>query len=123
MQMIDTEAPSRGPDSGNNRARATAASRDRNRLLGASNSDDCLVTHSAAWPRAADGCIAQMMRKPNRAGPTSDAALLLLWGFGLLARHVCSVLRPGVALPQAGLPGCEVAASAGEMSPAGGGAR
>jgi hypothetical protein len=89
--MIDTEAPSRAPDSGNNRARATAASRDRNRLLGASNSDDCLVTHSAALPRAADGCIAQMMRKPNRAGLTSDAALLLLWGVGLLVRHVCRV--------------------------------
>jgi hypothetical protein len=36
---------------------------------------------------------------------------------------VCRVLRPGVALPQAGLPGCEVAASAGEMSPGGDGAR
>jgi hypothetical protein len=29
------------------------------------------------WPRAADGCIARMIREPVRAAPTSPAALLL----------------------------------------------
>jgi hypothetical protein len=32
---------------------------------------------TAVSPRAADGCIARMMRKPNGARLTSDAALLL----------------------------------------------
>jgi hypothetical protein len=36
------------------------------------------ATHSAFSPRAADGCIARMMRKPTAASLTSDAALLLL---------------------------------------------
>jgi hypothetical protein len=44
-------------------------------------------THSAVSPRAADGCIVWMMRKPNGARLTSDAALLLLLGIGLLVRH------------------------------------
>jgi hypothetical protein len=35
------------------------------------------ATHSAVLPRVADGCIAGMMREPNRARLTSDAALLL----------------------------------------------
>jgi hypothetical protein len=35
------------------------------------------ATHSAVLPRAADDCIARMMRKPNHARMTSDAALLL----------------------------------------------
>jgi len=34
-----------------------------------------------------DGCIARMMRKPNRARSTSEAALLLLQGVGLLVCH------------------------------------
>jgi hypothetical protein len=38
-------------------------------------------------PRAADGCIARMMRKPNGARLTSDAALLLSWVIRLLVRH------------------------------------
>src|SRR5271154_4633957 len=33
------------------------------------------ATHSTVSPRAADGCIARMMRKPNGARLTSDAAL------------------------------------------------
>jgi hypothetical protein len=36
-----------------------------------------LATHEAVLPRAADGCIAGMMREPKRARLTSDAALLL----------------------------------------------
>ncbi len=40
--------------------------------------DGRLATHSAVSPNAADGCIARMMRKPNGARLTSDAALLLL---------------------------------------------
>jgi hypothetical protein len=36
------------------------------------------ATHSVVLPRAADCCIARVMRKPNRARLTSDAALLLL---------------------------------------------
>jgi hypothetical protein len=40
-----------------------------------------------SWRRATDGCIARMMRKPNRPTATSDAALLLLKGIGLLVRH------------------------------------
>jgi hypothetical protein len=36
------------------------------------------ATQSAVFSRAADGCIARMMRKPNRARLTSDAVLLLL---------------------------------------------
>lgn len=39
--------------------------------------DDCLTTHSAVLPRAADACTARMMRRPNRARLTSDAAVLL----------------------------------------------
>ena len=35
------------------------------------------ATHSAVLPRTGDGCIARMMRKPNHARMTSDAALLL----------------------------------------------
>jgi hypothetical protein len=38
-------------------------------------------------PRPAHGCIARMMRKPNRTGLTSDAALLLLQVIRLLVRH------------------------------------
>ena len=37
---------------------------------------DCFATHLAVLPRAADGCIARMIRKPDRARLTSDAALL-----------------------------------------------
>ena len=36
------------------------------------------ATHSAVVPRAADGCIARMMRKRTGTRLTSDAALLLL---------------------------------------------
>ena len=39
--------------------------------------DERKGTHSAVSPRAADGCIAGMMRGPIRARLTSDAALLL----------------------------------------------
>ncbi len=46
-------------------------------VYAAATPDDRLATHSAVLPRVADGCIAGMMRKPNRAGLTSDAALLL----------------------------------------------
>jgi hypothetical protein len=35
----------------------------------------------------ADGNIARMMGKPNRAGLTLEAALLLTWGIGLLVCH------------------------------------
>jgi hypothetical protein len=44
------------------------------------------ATHPAVSTRAADGCIARMMQW-NRARSTSDAALLLLYGIGLLVRH------------------------------------
>ena len=40
--------------------------------------DAWFAVHSAVLPRAADGCLARMMRKPNRASLRSDAALLLL---------------------------------------------
>ena len=46
-----------------------------------------LATHSAVSPCAADGCIAAMMRKPNGARLTSDAALLLSYVIRLLVRH------------------------------------
>jgi predicted ester cyclase len=39
---------------------------------------DAFATHSPVPPRAAAGCIARIMRKSNRARPTSDAPLLLL---------------------------------------------
>lgn len=39
--------------------------------------DDCVATHSALLPPAADGCVARTMRKPNGARLMSDAALLL----------------------------------------------
>jgi hypothetical protein len=42
------------------------------------NLDGRWATPSAASPRAADGCIARVMRKPNGATLMSDAALLLL---------------------------------------------
>jgi hypothetical protein len=45
---------------------------------------DRIATHSAVSTLAADDCIARMMRKANRAMLISDAALLLLWGIGLL---------------------------------------
>ena len=58
--------------------------------------------------RRPDDCIARMMRKPNRARSTSDAALLLLKRIGLLVRHGHSngggrFLHPGavVDLPTA----------------------
>jgi hypothetical protein len=55
-----------------------------------------LATHSDVSPRAADGCIARMMRKPDGARLTSDAALLLSSGVGLLVRHALSNLAaPG----------------------------
>jgi hypothetical protein len=38
--------------------------------------DEWFNTHSAVSPRAADDCIARMMRKPNGARLTSDPALL-----------------------------------------------
>jgi hypothetical protein len=59
------------------------------------------ATHSGVSPHAADGCIARMMRKPNRARLASDAALLLLWGSGLLVRHERNgalALSPGISL-------------------------
>ena len=43
---------------------------------------ECYATHSAVLPRASDGCIARMMRKPNRARLRSDAALLLFRASG-----------------------------------------
>ena len=51
MQMIDTEAPSRARDSGDNRAQATAGSRDRIRLLGRADAD-------VASPRAEESRLA-----------------------------------------------------------------
>jgi hypothetical protein len=36
------------------------------------------ATHPAVLPRAADDCMARVMRKPNRGRLTSEAALLLL---------------------------------------------
>ena len=39
---------------------------------------DRVATHSGVSPRAAHGCIARMMRKPNHARSPSDAALLLI---------------------------------------------
>jgi hypothetical protein len=59
------------------------------------------ATHSGVSPHAADGCIARMMRKPNRARLASDAALLLLWGSGLLVRHGCSNGGGRLLLPDA----------------------
>ena len=45
------------------------------------------ATHSAVSPHAADGCFARMMRKPNGARLTSDAALMHWYGIGPLVRH------------------------------------
>jgi len=36
------------------------------------------ATHSGVSTRATHGCFSRMMRKSNRASPTSRAALLLL---------------------------------------------
>jgi hypothetical protein len=50
-----------------------------------------LVRHAlSVLSPAADGCIARMIRKTNRARLTSDAALLLLSGIGLLVCHESS---------------------------------
>jgi hypothetical protein len=37
------------------------------------DSESCFATRSAVLPRAVDGCIARMMRKPNRARPAAEA--------------------------------------------------
>ena len=44
------------------------------------------ATSSVVFLRAADGCIAPMIRQPIRASPRSPAALLLPRGIGLLVR-------------------------------------
>ena len=44
---------------------------------GGADTDQPFATHSTSLPHAADGCIARMMRKPNRARLTSHAALLV----------------------------------------------
>jgi hypothetical protein len=49
-----------------------------------------IATHSVVSPRAADGCIARMMRKATGAMLTSDAALLLSQVVRLLVRHALS---------------------------------
>lgn len=36
-----------------------------------------LATYSAGLPDRANGCLDRVIRKPNRVGPASDAALLL----------------------------------------------
>ncbi len=43
--------------------------------------------HSVDSLREADDCTARMMRNPNCAGQSSDAAPLLPYGIGLLVRH------------------------------------
>src|SRR5690349_563423 len=49
--------------------------------------DDRYATRSVVSPGAADGCFARMMGKPTGARLTSDDALRLSWGVGLLVRH------------------------------------
>ena len=51
------------------------------------NRHESLATQSAVLHRAADGCTARMMRKPNRARLMSDASLLLSYVIRLLFRH------------------------------------
>jgi len=51
----------------------------------------CFATYSAVVStRAADDCIARMMREPNPATLAFDAALLLSHGIGLLVPHGCA---------------------------------
>jgi hypothetical protein len=60
------------------------------------------ATRSPVSSRAADGCIARMMRKPNGARLLSDPRLLLLQGVGLLGlpRAEQSVVAQRRLLPE-----------------------
>ena len=77
MQIGDGARHCASPAFGDERVSESAGSDDRIRLLTHAEGDECYATHSAVSPRAADGCIARVMRKPNGARLTSDAALLL----------------------------------------------
>ena len=58
----------------------------RKRGFGSRSTKCSSWTRPLVSPRAADGCIAPMTRKPVRATPTSPVALLLPQGIGLLLR-------------------------------------
>jgi hypothetical protein len=74
----------------------TRLPRRRRLVRGQSVPDARHATQPAVLLPVADGCLARMMHKPNGTRLTPDAALLLLWGIGLLVRHALSSLAaPG----------------------------
>ena len=48
------------------------------------------ATHPVVWPRAADGCLARMMRKPNRPSRRRTPRCCFCRALGLLVCHASS---------------------------------